>query len=617
MKNKVIETIEGAKYKVTLNVVSTEDFTNYSVYGYCKPVLGCMCSSQVQHTHFEVTEHTDKGCVLVIPALNRGSHDYQLFIKQNTTNREFKILEGRIEVSSRICNGNEVVSAEQSTIADVTIDADTTEVTLTIEKGLQGEKGERGEKGDKGERGEQGIQGEQGPQGPQGEQGPAGESGGIDWAVTKSNTEELPVVSDSVINGIAIGYNSTLQSSGVTIGYGSTNGNGVTIGTRSKANYGVAIGTDVNSNLGEADIDNVAIGNTSSAGQQSVAIGSNAKTSGGKNISIGYNCNNASWNSVAIGSGIVVPARCGYSVNIGHEINAEGQFAVAVGAGGGYDYSTTVGYYARGGEGSVSIGYGADAGAEGVAIGYGADAETNEITLKAGETEVKFNQNGATLNGNPIGGSSSGSGSNNSSSFSIADYFMWTSKDYSTKYKDCYAIDELSNINSDWRNDLDENGAWNYNLEKMGSGAPDFKIWCSNYGYSDLRSFNSYMSVISDLEQSFQFCSELESWVCYTPNCYYFTNTFLGCTKLKQWRGSFSNSNPVYCSGMFGTNSSDCTQLDLASVQYIANVIPYGYGNGISLGVSNTLNGNSDLETALQQIRDKNWNVEVYYSEIG
>lgn len=68
---------------------------------------------------------------------------------------------------------------------------------------------------------------------------------------------------------------------------------------------------------------------------------------------------------------------------------------------------------------------------------------------------------------------------------------------------------------------------------------------------------------------------------------------------------------------MFGTNSSDCTQLDLASVQYIANVIPYGYGNGISLGVSNTLNGNSDLETALQQIRDKNWNVEVYYSEIG
>lgn len=609
MKNKVIETIEGAKYKVSLNVVSTEDFTNYSVYGYCKPVLGCMCSSQVQHAHFEVTEHTDKGCVLVIPALNRGSHDYQVFIKQNSTNREFKILEGRIEVSSRICNGNEVVTAEQSTIADVTIDADTTEVTLTIEKGLQGEKGERGEKGDKGERGEQGIQGEQGPQGPQGEQGPAGESGGIDWAVTKSKTDELPVVSDSVINGIAIGYNSTLQSSGVTIGYGSSNGNGVTIGTRSKANWGVAIGTDVNSNLGESDIDNVAIGNISSAKQNAVSIGNNAFGSN-NSVSVGRNAETYE-NAVAIGAS----ASANQGVAIGAH-STSNQYGLAIG-----NHA-----YTSGGEIVLKSGIEYQGGMQFIRF-YPPETVQNDcpeydkLRPSGGiwiETRDLYgNTNNYCYTFDELGGSSSGSGSNNSSSFSIADYFMWTSKDYSTKYKDCYAIDELSNINSDWRNDLDENGAWNYNLEKMGSGAPDFKIWCSNYGYSDLRSFNSYMSVISDLEQSFQFCSELESWVCYTPNCYYFTNTFLGCTKLKQWRGSFSNSNPVYCSGMFGTNSSDCTQLDLASVQYIANVIPYGYGNGISLGVSNTLNGNSDLETALQQIRDKNWNVEVYYSEIG
>lgn len=69
---------------------------------------------------------------------------------------------------------------------------------------------------------------------------------------------------------------------------------------------------------------------------------------------------------------------------------------------------------------------------------------------------------------------------------------------------------------------------------------------------------------------------------------------------------------------MFGSHAGECTQLDLASVQHIAKVISSsGNYNTITLGVSNTLNGNSDLETALQQIRDKYWNVEVYYSEIG
>lgn len=87
---------------------------------------------------------------------------------------------------------------------------------------------------------------------------------------------------------------------------------------------------------------------------------------------------------------------------------------------------------------------------------------------------------------------------------------------------------------------------------------------------------------------------------------------------MKHWRGSFANTPiPPDCSGMFGNDSSDCTQLDLASVQYIARTIPSGRYGGIVLGVSNTLIGNSDLETALKEIRDKRWDVEVYYSKIG
>lgn len=77
---------------------------------------------------------------------------------------------------------------------------------------------------------------------------------------------------------------------------------------------------------------------------------------------------------------------------------------------------------------------------------------------------------------------------------------------------------------------------------------------------------------------------------------------------------------------MFGYNTSSCTKLDLASVQNIANTIndltgktsdgTEGWGE-ISIGVSNTLNDNSELETAIQQIRDKGWTVEVLYSDNG
>jgi hypothetical protein len=231
---------------------------------------------------------------------------------------------------------------------------------------------------------------------------------------------------------------------------------------------------------------------------------------------------------------------------------------------------------------------------------------------------IPFDKLNEVVNG---GGSGGGGGSSSSASFNYGAYF-----NYEKKYKDCSSIDDMNNISGyndygyyNWRNDLDENDAWNYNLESMSSGMPDFQYWYegySNYPRS-LRAFNSYMPNITDLEGSFRGCSDLESWECYTRNCHYFQNTFTGCIKLKHWRGSFSNNQTPNCYQMFGTYGSDCTQLDLASVQHIAQVIPYGSWNTITLGVSSNLNGNYELEVALNELYSKSWNVEVIYSSNG
>jgi hypothetical protein len=68
---------------------------------------------------------------------------------------------------------------------------------------------------------------------------------------------------------------------------------------------------------------------------------------------------------------------------------------------------------------------------------------------------------------------------------------------------------------------------------------------------------------------------------------------------------------------MFGTADYNCAQLDLASVQYIAQVIPYGNGSTITLGVTQSLNGSYDLEQALNGLYNNGWNVEVIYSANG
>lgn len=185
-----INTIEGALHKLKINFTGDVDFTDYIVYGSCAPFGCCKCE------HFEVAEKTESGAVLFIPALNYGIYQYQLFIKQISTEVEYLILSGDIIVKERLCDCSPTdVNAASTTVVDATISANTVEVTVTINKGPQGEPGPagpegpqgpagpQGETGPQGERGLQGIQGERGiqgpagPQGPQGPQGPKGDTG--------------------------------------------------------------------------------------------------------------------------------------------------------------------------------------------------------------------------------------------------------------------------------------------------------------------------------------------------------------------------------------------------------------------------------------------------------
>lgn len=570
MKNKVIETIEGAKYKVTLNVVGTENFTNYSVYGYCKPVLGCICSSQVQHTHFEVTEHTDKGCVIVIPALNKGSHDYQVFIKQNATNREFKILEGRIEVATRICNANEEVSSEYSTIADVTIDADTTEVTLTIEKGLQGEKGEKGDKGDKGDRGdrgEQGIQGEKGERGEKGEKGDPGESaagGGIDWlentetnVITIGKNQVLEHPSNSSIrtlNSVVIGNNLTVADTGI---YPST------------VSYTVAIGNDVCVN----EPSNTAVGcSTNIYGTQSVVIGTSS-------------------------------SGCGYDVVIGS--NARGY----------YD-TVAIGWNAQGENGAI-------------AIGNNAVSNSGEITLKSSNVEVKFSPSGITLNGESYGqgGNSGGGGGVDYKQLMLhkvkyanttLDKLMMTQQP-----ENKYIYDENGNYMDSYfhypfMDDITKDGEWLFDLKTSMEGFSH-----SSYQFIECPVLKKFIAKLGNSNPTeitnnfFYKCDNLEEVILYVENLTKANYLFENCPKMHTFYCDLSQLTSAYC--MFGYDSYGCTSLNVESVERIANSISSN-GGEIYIGMANKLQndvGDGEFQrcqAALQKIRDKGWTVYEMYN---
>lgn len=165
MSNTNIQTIEGTEYKVTLNVSGVANLTDYRVEGSCKAIGSCAHGIKP----FRVAEVTDTSVVMFIPTLASGSYLYQVFITRISTNQEFMVLEGRIEVSNKIKANEDTTIAPTGTVADVTLNAETVEVTVAITEGTAGKDGIDGKDGEKGERGDTGERGEKGEKGDKGD----------------------------------------------------------------------------------------------------------------------------------------------------------------------------------------------------------------------------------------------------------------------------------------------------------------------------------------------------------------------------------------------------------------------------------------------------------------
>lgn len=414
-----------------------------------------------------------------------------------------------------------------------------------------------------------------------------------------------------------------------------------TVAIRSEGERNITIGTGVY-NAGTNSIligsaakiaggyNNIVIGGKNTSDYHQYESGS-LDESNGSNIIIGYEAHSDDMCNVVIGNGASATynsnwVRSMYNVVIGNSAQVFDHEAVAVGANSFSGYKgVAIGSYA--------------AAERGIAIG--SEAHSNgEITFENGNAlTVKFYEayqddrfydtGGLVIHTNigseyviPYdqlgGGGNSGGGSSDSSSSSSMDWpalFAGDYYGYTTKYADCWSTDSMNNVSGNFKDDLDAQGAWNYNLKYINEEQPSFNNWYDGYGHANLISFNSFMPEVSNLAYSFQYNRYMESWNCPTPNCSSFSGCFICSIYLKHWRGDLSNLQYAY--GMFGTDSDNCCQLDLASVQHIAKVIAYGSWNTITLGVSNTLEGNSQLEEAINEIYNKGWYVEVIYSSNG
>lgn len=629
MSNTNIQTIEGTEYKVTLNVSGVANLTDYKVEGSCKAIGSCAHGIKP----FRVAEVTDSSVIMFIPTLASGSYQYQVFITRISTNQEFLVLEGRIDVSNKIKANEDTTIAPTGTVADVVLNAETVEVTVAITEGTagkDGEKGEKGERGEKGEKGEKGdaftfddftpeqlasLKGEKGERGEKGEKGDPGEGGGasIDWAINTATDKTLPTAVTT--NTIVIGYNSSTNND--RLGGSVSIGNNVTLDEYDPFdNWGDVAGKQVN-----VGCDN------SNVGYGSVTIGYDANTTGDSGTAVGYLTDAEAY---ATALGYQARATGNSSVAIGN--SAQGNYySISIGSGSwSSSEAVAIGAYSSGDTYGVAIGLSSIAASQAVAIGYNAQADTGNITLKSGNVEVKFTPDGMTINGNSIGGGSSGSSGSGSGSGSEADIMKVALKldEYNTKYQNSnlyelrssgYEWVEKDGYNGEWYsyyNDLTPEGEWFYSLSMTDEKA-------AAYSFQECYWLKKFVAKIDEPTESgakyeYMFrSSNLEEF--YTPSkirqC---SSMFVGATKLQKFYADLSELyNADY---MFGSSTSDCTCLNLESVENIANTIGESYSE-IYIGISNELqNDNGDgkysrCQEALSKIRNKGWTVYEMYSD--
>lgn len=734
MSNTNIKTLEGTVYKLQLNVLNVADITEYCVYGSCEPIGSC----EKQAIVFNVGEVTGNSVEMYIPALKSGSYQYQVFIRRNTTNQEFMVLQGRIEVANRIGTDEEAV-APYSSIVDVALNADTVEVNVRVQEGTAGKDGKDGEKGEQGEKGDKGtvdyslvcdvVQVM-----TKGRSEDNYTSYGFSYKVSKAGvicglhikdrtggsvvTEEPIYVKVWNNNNtlLAKSLNAVEHSLGSTLSYefepftvaenevlkvtyhtkegmaqntyqvgvqactrvvtlieGEEGGMLTSQGGYSTTTYTAVhewdylerkfatieeVNTHISSDTHLTDeqktlLEQVANGEIGGSGSSIDWVQNTEKGV----ISIGkeqtLTCvDNSSYdteNSIVIGNTVKVADQMPYAMQSMHNVvignytqsvgfnnvvigdsaisHENHIYTVVIGSGAEANtYSVSVGYNTWTSNNAVAIGNNAYSEEFGIAIGDYAQASWGNITLKSGNVEVKFTSEGMTLNGEPYGqgGNSGGSGgSSGGSEYDVRKAVLKAEvEQYDTKYSGIetyqlrgnYEWVEKDGNSGNWYeyyNDLTPSGEWLYSFDCSNCNTVFFECYW-------ITKFAAKIENCSKITEGFRFCYNLESF--YTPSklryCYM---TFDNCKKLKDFEADLSELNNAQF--MFGSCPSECSCLNVESVENIANSIKSdGYGE-IFIGLANELqydNGDGKYyrcQEALQKIRNKGWSVYEMYSE--
>jgi hypothetical protein len=143
------------------------------------------------------------------------------------------------------------------------------------------------------------------------------------------------------------------------------------------------------------------------------------------------------------------------------------------------------------------------------------------------------------------------------------------------------------------------------------------------YQCPNLTSFNSDLSGLTDGNYMFYQCPNLTSFNSDLSSLTSGEYMFASCTNLTTFTSDLSSlTNAGSGSGaMFGSSTSNCTKLDLASVQNIAETIndlaSQGKTGTIAIGMQTALQSEDEtapINVALAAIRTKGWTVTEIYA---
>ena len=196
------------------------------------------------------------------------------------------------------------------------------------------------------------------------------------------------------------------------------------------------------------------------------------------------------------------------------------------------------------------------------------------------------------------------------------------------KYSGCLNVDEVKDIDSNYITDI-ESGIWNEPLPDLTDGESMFyectalTTFNSNLPYlnngkdmfskcSNLTSFDSHLFRLTNGESMFYECTALTAFNSVLNSLEDGQNMFYGCSNLTEF------TSELYCLNNGHNMFLGCC-LGRKTVQNIAKTIKTfsvndGERHDIHIGINISLKNDVKVNTALKEIRNKGWNVEVSYN---